>query len=175
MRTHRHATTLVVGTSRPTVFEFFADANNLNEITPPWLSFSILTPLPIVMRRGTRIDYRLRLHGIPFAWQTEITVWEPPVRFVDEQRRGPYRSWRHEHRFEPCDGGTRIVDEVEYVVPGWILEPLVHRGMVRRDIVRIFSYRTACLRRRFGDVDSGTSGSAPDLRAGGLDPSMDPS
>ncbi|UCF19022.1 MAG: SRPBCC family protein [Gemmatimonadota bacterium] len=120
------------------VFEFFCDAGNLETITPPFLRFEILTPLPLTMRAGTLIDYRLRLRGIPVRWRTEITAWEPPTRFVDEQRRGPYRWWIHEHRFGERAGGTEMVDRVRYGVPGG---PLVNGLFVARDLRRIFEYR----------------------------------
>ncbi len=123
-------------------FEFFADAGNLEAITPEWLRFTITTPMPIAMREGALIDYRIRLHGIPVRWHTRIDAWEPPYRFVDRQLRGPYRWWHHEHRFEPVDGGTRVTDEVEYASPlRWISDPLV----VRRDVERIFDFRSARL------------------------------
>lgn len=120
------------------VFPFFADAGNLESITPPWLRFEILTPLPVAMRPGARIDYRLRLHGVPLRWQTEITVWEPPFRFVDEQLCGPYRKWVHEHTFAEHAGGTDMRDFVRYAVPGgWPANYL----FVRREVRRIFEYR----------------------------------
>ncbi len=120
-------------------FEFFADARNLEAITPPWLNFEITTPTPITMQEGATIDYRIRLHGIPVRWHTRIDAWEPCTRFVDRQVRGPYRWWHHEHRFERVDGGTRVIDEVEYASPlRWISEPLI----VRRDVERIFDYRS---------------------------------
>ncbi len=100
----------------PDVFRFFADARNLEAITPPFLRFKVLTP-DVVMRQGARIDYRLRLRGIPFRWQSEITAWEPNVRFKDEQRRGPYKYWRHVHLFRESAGGTLVEDGVEYEVP----------------------------------------------------------
>ena len=103
---------------REEVFDFFADAFNLEAITPPWLNFSVKTPAPIAMETGTLIDYRLRLHGIPITWRTLISVWEPPFRFVDQQLRGPYRLWHHEHTFEELDGGTLVRDTVDYAVPG---------------------------------------------------------
>ena len=132
------------------VFPFFADARNLERLTPPWLRFEVLTPGRIEMRRGTTIDYRLRLRGVPVRWRSEITAWEPPVRFVDEQRRGPYRLWVHEHRFEERAGGTLAGDHVRYAVPGG---RLVDRLVVRRDLDRIFEYRRDVLREIFGTVE----------------------
>src|SRR5690606_26244500 len=135
-------TDFVVPSPLPEVFEFFADAGNLEAITPPWLRFRILTPTPIEMRAGTRIDYRIRIRGWPVRWRTEITAWEPPVRFVDEQLRGPYRIWIHEHRFESVEGGTRCRDHVRYAVPGGAL---VHRLLVKEDLRSIFAWREARL------------------------------
>lgn len=132
---------------RAEVFPFFAAAENLNAITPPWLQFCMLTPQPILMRVGLRIDYRLRWRGLPLRWQSEITVWEPPLRFVDEQRHGPYRFWRHEHRFDEQAGGTLVQDQVRYAVPGGAL---VERWLVRPDLRRIFAYRQQQLAARFG-------------------------
>lgn len=119
-------------------FAFFSDAHNLERITPPFVKFRIVTPPPIEMRVGTRIDYRLRLHGISIRWQSEITQWDPPHGFIDEQRRGPYRKWIHEHRFRVKDGGTRVEDHVTYAVPGGAL---IDRWFVRPDLERIFDYR----------------------------------
>ena len=89
------------GLSRPLkeVFPFFADAGNQERITPPWLRFEVLTDFPVSIQEGTIIDYRLRIHGIAVRWRSEITVWDPPLRFVDMQRRGPCRKWIHEHFF----------------------------------------------------------------------------
>lgn len=126
---------------RDEVFAFFADAGNLDAITPPWLNFRILTPLPIEMRPGALIDYRLRVRGVPVFWRTEIAEWTPPFRFVDRQVKGPYRHWVHTHRFEERDGGTWILDRVEYAVPGWFLAPAIHRLMVRPDLEKIFAHR----------------------------------
>ncbi len=123
---------------RDEVFPFFSDARNLESLTPPLLRFEILSRGPLEMRAGLLIDYRLRLRGWPMRWQTEITAWEPPHRFVDEQRRGPYRAWIHEHRFEERDGGTLVMDRVRYRVPGGAV---VDRLLVRRDLRRIFFYR----------------------------------
>lgn len=120
------------------VFDFFADAHNLETLTPKLLNFHVETPSPIVMKQGLLIDYSLRLHGIPLRWQSEISTWEPPFRFDDRQIRGPYRLWHHEHRFEEQDGGTLCLDDIHYRVPGGFL---VHRLFVKPDLVRIFEYR----------------------------------
>jgi ligand-binding SRPBCC domain-containing protein len=140
------ATSLVLPGRPADVFPFFADAANLERITPPWLRFRILTPLPVEMRPGARIEYRLRLRGVPVRWRTEITAWEPPFRFVDEQLRGPYRWWVHEHRFEEVPGGTLASDRVRYGLRGG---RLVNRLLVQRDLERIFAYRHDVLAERF--------------------------
>jgi ligand-binding SRPBCC domain-containing protein len=127
------------------VFAFFSDPRNLESITPPWLRFEIKTQGAIEMRPGASIDYQLRLHGIPVSWQTEITIWDPPHRFVDEQARGPYKLWRHEHSFEEKDGKTLVHDRVEYAVPGGRLVQL----LVSRDIKRIFQFRRRKLEKIF--------------------------
>ena len=128
------------------LFPFFADAANLDALTPPWLNFRIVTPKPIVMRPGALIDYRLRVRGLPLRWRTRINAWEPPHRFEDEQLRGPYRQWIHEHTFEARDGGTLARDRVRYAVP---FDWLVHGWLVRPDIEKIFRHRSAMLKERF--------------------------
>jgi ligand-binding SRPBCC domain-containing protein len=130
------------------VFPFFADAANLEALTPPLLSFEILTPPPISMREGTLIDYKLRIHGFPLKWRTRIAVWEPPGRFVDEQLRGPYRRWIHEHRFTHQEGGTLCTDRVRYAVWGGTL---VNALLVRKDVANIFEFRNARLKEIFGE------------------------
>jgi len=147
MRIYTHASEQWLPRALDEVFPFFADARNLEELTPDWLSFTVLTPEPIPMAVGTMIDYRLAWRGIPLRWRSEIAVWEPPHRFVDRQLRGPYRLWHHEHRFEERNGGTDVIDVVEYAVWGGAVA--VNLG-VRRDIERIFDYRRARLVEIFG-------------------------
>ena len=96
------------------VFAFFSDTTNLDQMTPPWVHFQTLTPRPIEMRAGIVIDYRLRIHGVPIRWTSEITAWKPPTQFVDEQRRGPYKLWVHRHDFGAENGGIWIRDHVDY-------------------------------------------------------------
>ena len=138
---------------RDRVFEFFADPRNLEQLTPAWLRFEVLNPESIRMGAGASIDYRLRLRGIPLRWRSQIARWDPPRRFVDVQVRGPYREWVHEHRFEAQSGGTRVLDRVDYAVLGG---RLVNRLLVRRDLERIFDFRTAALGRIFGRESAST-------------------
>lgn len=143
MKTFHLKTEQIIDKPQDELFSFFSDAHNLAEITPPWLNFRVLTPPPIEMKVGTCIDYRLKLRGIPVRWQSEITAWNPPHSFVDEQRRGPYRRWIHTHTFAAVPDGTLIRDEVEYAVfGGW----LVQKFLVAPDIEKIFAYRSEKLR-----------------------------
>src|SRR5262249_1609165 len=129
------------------VFPFFADARNLERITPAFLDFHFLTPLPIVMQSGTLIDYQIRLFGLPFKWQTRIEEFEPPHRFVDIQTRGPYRLWRHTHEFREIAEGTLVVDRVRYELPLGLLGTLAHALFVGRTLQKIFDFRQQTLGR----------------------------
>lgn len=149
MRVHLFEQQQILPTSRSAVFAFFADAANLEAITPPWLRFRILTPLPIEMRAGAEIRYRLTLHGLPVRWLTRITLWHPNECFVDEQIRGPYRLWHHTHTFERTRDGTRVRDTVRYALGLGPLGRLAHRTFVRRDVERIFAYRARAVARQF--------------------------
>jgi ligand-binding SRPBCC domain-containing protein len=137
------------------VFPFFADAQNLEALTPPWLSFRILTPLPIHMHVGALIDYRIKLHGMPLRWRTRIARWEPPFVFADEQLRGPYTLWQHTHTFTPCDGGTVLGDEVLLRPKGGPLAALVMKAFVRGNVERIFQFRAQVMAERFGGRQEG--------------------
>jgi len=133
------------------VFAFFSDAANLEALTPPWLRFRIATPTPIEMRRGAAIDYRIDWHTLPIRWQTEIAEWLPPKRFVDIQVHGPYRLWHHTHTFTSTNGGTVVGDRVRYALPLGVLGSLAHRLAVRRDVERVFDYRSERIAALFGD------------------------
>jgi ligand-binding SRPBCC domain-containing protein len=133
------------------VFRFFADAHNLEAITPPWLSFHVVTSAPIEMRLGALIEYRLRLHGLRIAWLTRIEEWTPGVRFVDQQLSGPYALWHHTHEFAPgWSDATVMRDVVRYALPLWPLGEAAHALLVRRDLERIFDYRGVEVARRLG-------------------------
>ena len=147
MRIHEFKSKVWLPRAREEIFAFFSDATSLDAITPPWLRFRTITPSPIQMRTGALIDHQLRIHGIPIRWRSAIKVWEPPIRFVDEQIRGPYRMWIHQHTFEESAGGTLVCDRVRYAAP---FDFVLHRWLVRPDIKRIFAYRTEKLREHFG-------------------------
>jgi len=134
------------------VFDFFSNAENLEKVTPPWVGFRILTECPIVMRPGTVIDYEVKIHRIPMRWRSEITEWEPPHYFSDVQLKGPYARWNHRHSFRESNGGTLVVDDVEYALPfSWVPGTgLVERFFVKPELDRIFAHRRSALRTQFG-------------------------
>ncbi len=132
------------------LFPFFADARNLEEITPPWLRFALVDAPAGPLASGALINYRLRIRGVPIRWQTRIDDWDPPRRFTDEQKKGPYRRWHHEHRFFSMEGGTLMTDRVSFAAIGG---PLVRRFLIEPDLRRIFTYRHERIRARFGGAE----------------------
>lgn len=123
-------------------FAFYASSDNLEPLTPPWLHFEVTTSRPLTLGAGALLDYRLKLHGVPVRWTTLIETWEPPLRFVDSQAKGPYSLWEHTHLFEQDgEGATIIHDRVRYAIPLGPLGAIAHRLFVRRDLERIFDYR----------------------------------
>jgi hypothetical protein len=121
-------------------FDFFSRPENLARITPSWLGFRMVSD-DVAMREGLRIEYRVRPLGFPQKWVSEITAYDPPHRFVDEQVEGPYVRWHHEHRFRAVDGGTEVTDTVRYALPFGPIGRLAHALMVRRQLESIFEYR----------------------------------
>jgi hypothetical protein len=148
MKPHALEFTTKLNASMDDVFQFFSRAENLNQVTPPELSFSILTPSPIPAQSGTVIDYRIKLMGIPFFWRTLISHVEPPNRFVDIQLKGPYLFWHHEHTFEDKGDHILMTDKVHYLSPGWFLEPLIDRLFVRPQLLKIWAFRE----KRFSEI-----------------------
>ena len=149
-RAHRFETEQAVAAGIEDTFAFFSDAANLDAITPPSLDFTIRTPLPIEMREGALIEYRLRLLGIPIRWVTRIDEWMPRRSFADTQLRGPYAVWVHHHSFTPHGSGTQIPDRVDYALPLPSLSAPIHALFVRPMIERIFAYRREVIARVLG-------------------------
>ena len=137
--------TQLIARPRPEVFAFFSDIQNLERITPPWLHFKILTPLPFEIEAGSIIDYRLKLSGVPFQWQTKIEEFQPNDFFTDTQAKGPYRYWHHLHRFTDVEGGTLIEDRIQYRLWGGPLSWPVNRLFVRRSLKKVFAFRQETL------------------------------
>lgn len=148
MKVHRLEREQWIAAPLDDVFAFFADAGNLEAITPPWLRFRILTPRPIPMHTDARIEYRLHLAGVPLSWRTRIASWDPPRGFVDVQESGPYALWEHTHRFEPCGGGVLMRDVVRYALPLGPLGSVAHALAVRAALAAIFDHRFAAIRER---------------------------
>jgi len=153
-RTHRLKRSQRIERPLDQVFAFFADAANLQSLTPAFLGFEIITPRPIVMRAGARIDYRISLAGIPMVWRTLISTWEPNQRFVDEQISGPYAQWHHTHSFEADGNATLMRDEVEYCMPFGVLGSVARFLFVARTLDKIFDYRQQATKRVFERVPS---------------------
>lgn len=139
----------VVPVSLEEAFSFFADPWNLESITPAWLRFRIVAA-PARLDRGSRLEYRLRLFGVPVRWRTEIVDWRPPRSFTDLQLAGPYPLWEHTHRLAPVGDGTEIFDHIRYRLPGGPVAPLVRGLAVGRWLDEIFDYRAMRLRELLG-------------------------
>ena len=132
------------------VFSFFGDASNLEAITPPFLKFKILTPLPIDMSKGARIEYSLSLFGFPIRWKTLISEWNVNTSFVDEQVSGPYATWIHRHEFEATENGTLMRDIVDYEEPFGVIGQIAHKLFIQHTLNRIFDYRSSAIHKLIG-------------------------
>ena len=144
-----------MGRPLPEVFAFFSDASNLDALTPPFLHFRILTPMPIELFAGAQLDYQLALFGVPVRWRTRITDWRPQERFVDEQESGPYAFWRHTHAFEARGASTLMRDVVDYSEPLGPIGTVAHVLFVRRTLDRIFDFRRDAIERLLGSTRAG--------------------
>jgi len=133
-------------------FEFFRDPRNLERITPPWMSFRFAGEVPDEIEQGTRLDYRIRLFGVPMKWRSQIALWDPPYDFVDQQEQGPYAYWHHLHALDPVGDGVLMRDRVRYRVPLAPLSKPVHALFVRPTLERIFNYRYRAVREFFGSL-----------------------
>lgn len=160
--THRLRRTTVLPGDLPAVFAFFKNPHNLERITPPWLGFRVTSASDEAVREGTRIAYRLSLHGIPLRWESRIAEYEKHSHFADEQLRGPYARWYHRHLFRAVPGGVEMTDDVEYRLPLGPLGRLAHWLLVRHQLRAIFDYRTAAIAQHFAGQAEGRASSAPE-------------
>lgn len=143
----------IIARPREEVFEFFADAMNLEEITPPELNFKIISEQPIDIKEGALIDYQLSLRGIPLTWKTEITLWKPPYEFVDTALKSPYKQWIHLHKFSVGEKNETIMEDiVRYRLPFEPLGDLAH-FIVKRELDYIFDYRYKVIEEKFGKAE----------------------
>jgi ligand-binding SRPBCC domain-containing protein len=141
---------MISGRPLAETFAVFEDPYNLAKITPPWLKFRVTSPERVQMWQGAEIQYVIRWLNVPIRWNTRITQYDPPQKFVDEQEQGPYTLWRHQHTFEETSAGTKVKDEVHYTLPFGFLGRLVHAVVVRRQLLAIFRYRQTELGKIFG-------------------------
>jgi ligand-binding SRPBCC domain-containing protein len=137
---------------RKKVWDFFSDASNLQLLTPPFLQLRPTNqPLKKEVYAGQVITYTVKpLLGIPFSWMTEIRHVDHEKMFVDEQRKGPYKLWHHQHHFEEIEGGVLMTDLVHYRLPGWIFGNLANSLIVKNKLQEIFSYRFNKINELFG-------------------------
>ena len=143
---------IVVKTDLQATWAFFCRAENLPDITPPWMNFKVLADGPIHIGQDTHIDYQIRWAGMPLRWRTRIIDWSPPRQFIDLQLSGPYDLWHHQHTFEQVEDGTLCRDRVLYRVPLGPLGRIANAVMVRRQLIEIFEYRRKAITERLGWV-----------------------
>jgi ligand-binding SRPBCC domain-containing protein len=144
-----------------TVFAFFESPRNLEEITPPWLRFQVVSTTDEVMRRGTKIEYVLKWQRMPMRWRSRIAEYEPMGSFADEMISGPYRSWYHRHLFHEVEGGIEMIDVVKYELPLGVLGRWVHARVVRAQLESIFDHRRDAVAARFPGPRTAQSGASP--------------
>lgn len=138
-------------------WKFFSDPHNLQVLTPPYLNLKMTTPLfGDEVYAGQVMTYTVKpLFGLPLGWMTVITQVQPHRMFVDEQRKGPYRLWHHQHHFRPIAGGVEMTDLVHYRLPAGLLGGVAHRLLVKSKLQEIFTYRYGRITELFGHWPGG--------------------
>ena len=131
------------------VFPFFENPENLEIITPNELRFNIISPKPLVMKEGAEFRYTIKLGLLKFPWRTLITKYDPNKIFIDEQKFGPYKKWKHTHLFEDIDGKTKMTDIIEYDLFLYPLKNLINNLYISKNIKKIFDFRKNYLREKF--------------------------
>lgn len=152
MSVHTLKREMLISDTLENVFSFFQQPENLAKITPPSLGFKILTPQPIVMKEGALITYTIKMFGFRIGWKTLITSYDPPYSFVDEQIKGPYALWHHQHHFKLVDQGVQMTDTVNYCIPFKIFGELARKLYVESQLEMIFNYREKVINEIFNPV-----------------------
>lgn len=112
--------------------------------------FEIKSELPEKMYEGLIIIYRIKpMLNIPIDWCTEITHIKEKEFFVDEQRKGPYSMWHHEHHFKTVEGGVLMTDILYYDIGKSIFGWMAGKLFVHNKIRDIFNYRYQILETYF--------------------------
>ena len=143
----------VVSAPIETVWKYFCDPKNLNEITPPDMNFEIVRGGDTAMYDGQLIECRVEfVRGLRSLWLTEIAHVREGEYFVDEQRVGPYRFWYHEHSFERVGGGAKMTDHVTYVAPFGLAGDVANAVWIANRLKHIFDYRQGKIAELFGEV-----------------------
>jgi ligand-binding SRPBCC domain-containing protein len=143
---------LTVSVARPVaeVFDFFSRPANLIVVSPPDLNMRLVSG-PERVQLGSRIQIHGGAWGVSLTVESEITAFEPPHRFTDEQRQGPLGKWAHTHRFEEIPGGTRVIDHIEFAAPTGMLGLLVTEALIEKELEGVFEYREKKVRELLGD------------------------
>ena len=131
------------------IFPFFTKPENLSLITPNWLKFKIKKKSTEKMEENAEFVYTIKFHNIPMFWKTKITKYEPPLIFVDEQVKGPYKKWIHTHTFKEKGDKTILYDKVEYDLYGWFLKGFINKWFVKNSVKKIFEYRRSVIGKNF--------------------------
>lgn len=149
---HRLEKFQFVARPREEVYPFFSAPTNLEQITPPMMSFHIENMSSKDIAEGTIINYKLKVHGVPMRWRTRITDWQMPEMFSDNQEKGPYSIWFHTHKFHAVKQGTLMCDTVRYRLPFGALGDLFALPLVKRDVSEIFGYRKQMIDKEFPGI-----------------------
>jgi ligand-binding SRPBCC domain-containing protein len=152
---HEFLTKQFLPITREEAWQFFSSPKNLALITPPEMDFRILTPgLPEAIHEGLLIEYTVKpLGGIAVKWQTRIGLVLAPYQFSDIQEKGPYAYWKHTHVFIEQNGGTMMIDEINYKLPLGFIGRWIHKWFIRKKIEKIFEYRKNKLNKLFTNHD----------------------
>jgi len=133
-------------------WDFFSQPDNLKLITPDYLNFKILSKSDAgEMYPGMIITYTLSpLFHISINWATEISQVKEYKYFIDNQIKGPYKIWHHEHHFKETEQGVEMRDILYYEIPYGFVGRLLHKLIIEKKVNEIFNYREQKIKELFG-------------------------